>query len=288
MADGSANLSGRISAESPANPGIIESHNVEKEEDKIACFCGDSTEFGEMACCELCSGWFHFRCMGYKEDVGLLDNRDFVCCFCVASKTLSLVKEVEFLRSEVKELRQKLASHFTEEVPRKSDQLEATVEREAKDQAREETSYSAVVKRKESTKQPSGKETLESISRGRKTTQKRTKERVQTDKKKAPPTQRKQPQPEKKFVERRKLWGTKRVTTEEEVKAFLVSRVPEAESVEVKRVFKSEEGRYRWWFWLMGDESVLKVVDQGSFGDFWKIESYSPFLESATVRVLSR
>ena len=38
----------------------------------------------------------------------------------------------------------------------------------------------------------------------------------------------------------------------------------------------------------MGDESVLKVVDQGSFGDFWKIESSSPFLESATVKVLSR
>ena len=37
----------------------------------------------------------------------------------------------------------------------------------------------------------------------------------------------------------------------------------------------------------MGDEYVLKVVDQGSFGDFWKIESHSPFLELATVRVLS-
>ena len=58
------------------------------------------------------------------------------------------------------------------------------------------------------------------------------------------------------------------MTTEEEVKAFLVSRIPGAESVEVKRVFKSEEGWYRWWFWLMGDESVLKVVDQGSFWGF--------------------
>ena len=52
-----------------------------------------------------------------------------MCCFCGASKTLSLVKEVEFLRSKVKELRQKLASHVTEEVPRKSDQPDATVER---------------------------------------------------------------------------------------------------------------------------------------------------------------
>ena len=69
---------------------------------------------------------------------------------------------------------------------------------------------------------------------------------------------------------------------------FLGEEGPEVESVEVKRVFKSEEGRYRWWFWLMGDESVLKVMDQVTFGDFWKIESYSPFLELATVRALSR
>ena len=122
------------------------------------------------------------------------------------------------------------------------------MKREAKDQAREETSYSAVVEWKESTKQPSGKVTLKLISHDRKSTQKRTKERVQTDIKQAPPTQRKRPQPEQKFVEGRKLWGTKKVTTEEEVKAFLVSRVPEAELVEVKRVFKSEEARYRWWF----------------------------------------
>ena len=87
---------------------------------------------------------------------------------------------------------------------------------------------------------------------------------------------------------RRKLWGTKRVTTEEEVKAYLVSRVPEAEPLEVSRVFKSEEGRYRWWFWLVGDECVLKLVDEGNFGEYWKVERFSPFLESAVVRVLSR
>ena len=40
--------------------------------------------------------------------------------------------------------------------------------------------------------------------------------------------------------------------------------------------------------WLMGEESVLKLVDGGSFGEFWKIEKKSPFLESVAVRVLSR
>ena len=36
----------------------------------------------------------------------------------------------------------------------------------------------------------------------------------------------------------------------------------------------------------MGEESALKLVDEGSFGEFWKIEKRSPFLESVEVRVL--
>ena len=34
--------------------------------------------------------------------------------------------------------------------------------------------------------------------------------------------------------------------TEEKVKAFLVSRVPKAASVEIRHVFKSEGDCYRW------------------------------------------
>ena len=62
-----------------------------------------------MASCEICTGWFHFQCLGYKENVGLLDDRSFVCCFCLASKTVSLMREVEQLRKEVQKLRGKLA-----------------------------------------------------------------------------------------------------------------------------------------------------------------------------------
>ena len=68
---------------------------------------------------------------------------------------------------------------------------------------------------------------------------------------------------EKKFVGSKNLCRTKQVTTEEEVKAYLVCRVPEIEPREVNRVFKSEERHYRWWFWLVGDECVLKLVDEG-------------------------
>ena len=34
----------------------------------------------------------------------------------------------------------------------------------------------------------------------------------------------------------------------------------------------------------MGEESALRLVDEGSFGEFWKIEKRSPFLESGSMR----
>ena len=33
---------------------------------------------------------------------------------------------------------------------------------------------------------------------------------------------------------------------------------------------------------------MLKLVDGGSYSDFWKIEKEAPFLESVVVRVLGR
>lgn len=50
------------------------------------------------------------------------------------------------------------------------------------------------------------------------------------------------------FVECRKLWGTKMGDSAEKVRERIIKRVPEAASVEAKRVFKSEDGRVRWWF----------------------------------------
>ena len=36
--------------------------------------------------------------MRFKERVGLLGNGDFVCCFCLVSKMLMLLKEVDALK----------------------------------------------------------------------------------------------------------------------------------------------------------------------------------------------
>ena len=42
--------------------------------------------------------------MRFKK-VDMLEKRDFVCCFCLASITLALLREVDALKEEVKELR---------------------------------------------------------------------------------------------------------------------------------------------------------------------------------------
>ena len=37
-----------------------------------------------MVQCEVCTGWFHLKCLRMKEGVGVLDGKAFVCCFCLS------------------------------------------------------------------------------------------------------------------------------------------------------------------------------------------------------------
>ena len=254
------------------------------EEEKVICFCGDDRELGEMACCELCAGWFHFRCMRFKENVNLLEKRDFVCCFCLASRTLSLIREVESLKKEVQELRAKRSTEKdaippgkkSEQAPKKKNRMLPEREKEA--------SYSEVVRRSKEKEQRQRREDTKPVE----LRQEKKESTVEKRSKAIGKSTIKSPSRAGEYVGRRKLWGTKKVDTEEDVKKLVVSRVPEAASIEVKRVFKSEDGRCRWWFWLIGEESILKLVDRGDYGGFWKVEKKSPFLDSVVVRVLGR
>ena len=97
------------------------------------------SELGEMPCCEICAGWFHFCCMQFKENVNLLEKKDLVCCFCLASRTLSLISEVESVKKEVKELREKLwteenaipPSEKSKHTPKKQNHMLSEREKEA-------------------------------------------------------------------------------------------------------------------------------------------------------------
>ena len=73
---------------------------------EVRCFCNDKREAGEMVQCEVCTGWFHLKCLRMKEGVGVLDGRAFVCCFCLSVKVLELTKVVGELRGEMTKLRE--------------------------------------------------------------------------------------------------------------------------------------------------------------------------------------
>ena len=89
------------------------------------------------------------------------------------------------------------------------------------------------------------------------------------------------------YVGVRKLWGTRKKVSVEEVKERLREKFGEAEKVEVVRVCKEDSVRIRWWFWLKGEEDVLGRLDGVVMDDVWKVEKRSPFLGVASVRVLS-
>ena len=183
----------------------------------LMCFCGEDREFGEMACCELCAGWFHFRCMRFKEDVDLLAKKDFVCCFCLASKILFLLREVEALKNEVKELRERNLAEKGE-IP--TNEKDGKAESIPGNQASgiHEKSYSAVGKDPRKEKLPHKEDQqLGSPYAGKKQTAvpKKVREAKAAGNKATGSSPRAQ-----QFVGRRKLWGTKRMDTEEEVKAF--------------------------------------------------------------------
>ena len=120
------------------------------DEEKVMCFCSEDREFGEMACCELCAGLFHFRCMRFKEDVDMLAKKDFMCCFCLASKTLFLLREVEELRER----------NFTEKGEIPTNEKDGEAESIPGNQASgiHEKSNSAVVKDPRKKKRPHKKE----------------------------------------------------------------------------------------------------------------------------------
>ena len=90
------------------------------------------------------------------------------------------------------------------------------------------------------------------------------------------------------YVGVRKLWGTRKKVSVDDVKERLKAKFDEAEKVEVIRVSKEGNDRSRWWFWLKGEEEVLGRLDGTDIGEAWKVEKRSPFLGVASVRVLSR
>ena len=249
---------------------------------EVRCFCNDNREAGEMVQCEMCTGWFHVKCLRMKEGVGVLDGRAFVCCFCLSAKVLELTKLVGELRGEMIELRESVEVLSKEN----NDLVERVMVAEG-----EWKQVDCRGRLEETRKKP-----VSAISAarpgGRKNEQgeRADGETLQGGKSKLGESP---PLPVKKnkhgeYVGVRKLWGTRKKVSVEEVKECLGEKFDEAEKVEVVRVCKEDSGRTRWWFWLRGEEDVLGRLDRVVINDVWKVEKKSPLLGVASVRVLSR
>ena len=210
------------------------------EVEKVMCFCGEDREFGEMACCELhVFGLVPLSLYTIQKERGSTCEEGFHVLLLSCIQDLSLLREVETQKNEVEELRERSSTEKGDIPTNKDDKAERMAT------GKDDASCSAVVKDPRKEKRPHKKEDPKPVSpsTGKKQTAVPTKARkAEAAGKNATGSSPRAQQ----FVGRRKLWGTKRVDAEEDIMAFLVSRVPEFTSVEVKRVFKSEEGRFRW------------------------------------------
>ena len=214
-----------------------------------------------------------------KEGFGVLDGRAFVCCFCLSVKVLELTKVVGELREEMTKLRESV-----EVLSRENDDLVERVICAEGEWRKVERGGISVEARKKcgvatcpgETKDRSGEWAEKGMVRGG--------ESGSGDSSSLPIKKNKHGE----YVGVRKLWGTRKKVSVEDVKERLREKFDEAEKVEVVRVCKEESGRTWWWFWLKGEEDVLGKLDGVVMDSVWKVEKRSPFLGVASVRVLSR
>ena len=68
--------------------------------------------------------------------------------------------------------------------------------------------------------------------------------------------------------------------TECMVKERVTAKFEDVDKVEVKRVYKEDGGKTRWWFWLKGDatENVLSQLDSVVMDKYRQLQKKSPIL----------
>ena len=205
-------------------------------EGEVRCFCNSKREAGEMVQCEVCAGWFHLECLRMKEGVGVLDGRAFVCCFCLSAKVLELTKLVVELRGEMIELRVSV-----EVLSKENGDLAKRVMVAEGEWKRVERRGRAVEVRKKpvSATWPGERKSESGESMDRVVWQGGASR--SGDSPSVPVKKNKQGE----YVRVRKLWGTRKKVSVEEVKERLREKFDEAEKVEVVRVCKEDSGRTR-------------------------------------------
>ena len=83
----------------------------------------------------------------------------------------------------------------------------------------------------------------------------------------------------KRYVGKRKLWGTRFSETEESIKGKIEGVLEGKGEVLVRKVEVEDKGRVKWWYWIEANELILRRLEdiKDMCDKYWKLES-SPFL----------
>ena len=271
------------------------------DEGEVRCFCNVRRETGEMVQCEVCAGWFHLKCLRMKEGVGVLNGRAFVCCFCLSMKVLELTRVVGELQGEMAVLKRSV-----KELKREKDELAERVmvvkggwekvEKSGRYGRMADVREKTVTGKRNDPESKGGAKSKELLKCGNRSPGEVGQKKNAVSMVMSGGENRKSEESSsfvkknrcREYVGVRKLWGTRKKVSVEDVNGSLKAKFNDAEKIEVVRVIKEDSDRTRWWFWLKGEEEVLGRLDGTVLDEAWKIEKRSPFLGVASVRVLSR
>ena len=91
----------------------------------------------------------------------------------------------------------------------------------------------------------------------------------------------------KRYVGKRKLWGTRFFETEESIKGKIEKVLEGKGEVLVRKIEVQDKGRVKWWYWIEASELILRGLEdvKDKCDKYWKLES-SPFLGG--VRILPK
>ena len=103
--------------------GVNGRRREEAGDEVVRCLCACREEKGEMVCCDVCEGWSHLSCIGFKEGVGMMEGKEFVCYFCMSSCLLALQREVAGVKEELRSAKVEL-KEVKEENRRLKDEME--------------------------------------------------------------------------------------------------------------------------------------------------------------------
>ena len=202
-----------------------------------------------------------------KEGVGVLDGRAFVCCFCLLAKVLELTlaargdDRIERVSIEVWN---KESNDLVERVMVAEGEWKRVERRGRLEETRKKPVSAISAARPGRRKSEQGERADREMLQGGKS---RLGESPSLAVKKNKHGE---------CVGVRKLWGTRKKVSVEEVKERLGEKFDEAEKVEVVRVCKEDSDRTRWWFWMRGEEDVLGRLGRVVISDVWMVENYSP------------